>query len=102
MFFANFLDFRELKTELQPQRPGGVRPDPSSGWGPARTRANFFLRYHPLWTGGSGKTPERFLARNYITKFFVEKFDSHVNSLFLPTHWMAKKKFRLKRKIPEI
>ena len=53
--------------------------------------------------GGSAKTPERFLARNYcITKFSVEKFDSHVNSLFLPTHWMAKKKFRPEREIAEI
>ena len=60
--------------------------------------------FNPLGTGGgdSGKTPERFLARNCITKFFVEKFDSHVNSLFLPTHWMAKKKFRPEREIAEI
>ena len=57
-----------------------------------------------LGTGGSGsaKTPERFLARNCITKFSVEKFNSHVNSLFLPTHWMAKIFFCAEREIAEI
>ena len=44
----------------------------------------------------------QFLARNCITKFSVEKFDSHVNSLFLPTHWMAEIFFRPEREIAEI
>ena len=45
MFFANYWNFRELKTELQPQRPGGggVRPDPSGGWGPARSPTIFLF-----------------------------------------------------------
>ena len=57
-----------------------------------------------LWGpgGGSTKTPEQFLARDCITKFSVEKFDSHVNSLFLPTHLVAKFFFRPEREIAEI
>ena len=43
MFFANFWNFRELKTELKPQRSGGVRPDPSGWWGPARADEFFFF-----------------------------------------------------------
>ena len=43
MVFSEFWLFGELKTELQPQSPGGgVRPDPGGCCGPARARAIFF------------------------------------------------------------